>query len=77
MLRADDPDVVTSYRGAYNFQGLVVDALPELRRRKFSHVVFVQDDVLFDPTINQGNIVERLQLRPRGAFLPDLHAFAG
>lgn len=72
MVETDDDDVITSYRGSYTFQGMIADARAELIAMDSSHYIFVQDDMLLDPRLNEGNVVELLNLKPNGGFLPRL-----
>ncbi|WP_174300682.1 hypothetical protein [Caulobacter sp. S45] len=77
MAPSEDPEVLTSYSGAYGFHGMMVDAIPRILALGAEHVVFIHDDVLLNPLLNENNIVDRLGLTADGAFLPEFKAFGG
>lgn len=75
LVKVDDPDVVLSYRGSYDFHGLVVDALPTLRARDSDAFVFIQDDLLLNPELNASNIAEKLQLDRYDGAITNVETF--
>ena len=77
VVRSQDPDVFTSYRGSYNFQGLISDNLDKLISRGSSHYIFVHDDVFVNPLLNEDNIVERLGVGTNGAFITGVGPMGG
>ena len=70
-------NVVTSYRGSYSFQGMIVDVASKLREVETDYYVFIQDDVLLSPEINERNVGEFFGIGPKMAFLPEFYALAG
>jgi hypothetical protein len=57
---SSNPDVIATYRGSYQHQGFITDALPALSKVECSHFIFVQDDVLLNPSINEQTILSEL-----------------
>lgn len=74
---SEDDDVITSYRGSYNFHGMVADALPRLLARKSDHYVFIHDDILLNPKLDANNLVSTLRVRPGGSFITNFSAAGG
>ncbi|MDW7555715.1 MULTISPECIES: hypothetical protein [Azospirillum] len=70
-------DVITSYRGSFSFQGMIADAAPRLSEYKSDYYVFVQDDVLLNPALNEGNIEKFLGIGPKMAFFPQFYSLSG
>lgn len=66
FYQGDGPNVIPVYDGSYTFQGFVAHAHRRLMESGAESYLFVGDDLLLDPGINQNNIHHALQL-PRGA----------
>lgn len=67
---SDRDDVVVSYRGSYNFQGMMVDVLPRLEEMSAEYVVFMQDDCLLNPFFDERNILKELKVEEDVPFHP-------
>lgn len=72
FYRGDNPRVIGVYEAAYQFQGYITQAMSRLRDEKFAHCVFVADDMVIDPTLNEANIVARLGLDDNTAFISEI-----
>lgn len=67
FYRGDDPHVIGVYESFYQFQGYIAQAAARLRDDKFSHYVFVADDMVINPNLNEHNIIVRIG---GSAFIP-------
>lgn len=76
FYRGDDPDVVPVFDSSATFQGFFAQAQPRLAAQGFSHYVFVADDLLLDPAINETNLHVYLRLRPESGYTKYLKPFS-
>ena len=72
-----EPNVYNSYRAGYNFQGLIADNSQAFMDRKSDLYVFVHDDVMLNPLINEENVRSKLKVSTNGAFLPGFNPIHG
>lgn len=70
----DDPQVVPVYESSYQFQGYIAQAYSQLSNIECSHFVFIGDDLILNPVINENNILEYLNLRPDDAFIGSIRS---
>ena len=66
---SDDDDILTVYRGSFGHCAYAIEHIPALESLNCDHYVFVHDDVLLSPYLNEGNIRERLGLRPNEGWV--------
>lgn len=75
LARVEDEDVITVYRGSFAHNAYAVDAWPELRTIDCDHYLFVHDDVLISPGINETNLLEVLGMRSQDeGYIPHIQA---
>ncbi len=73
FYRGDDPDVVCVYEASWQFQGYLAQALPRILAMKdCSHYVFIGDDFILNPQLNEWNICDKLELDEQGAYLHEI-----
>lgn len=65
-------DVITVYRGSFHHQGYATDAAHKLADVECSHFIFLQDDVLLNPSLNAENLDAVLEISPEGGFINNL-----
>ncbi len=74
FYRGDDPDVVGVYEASWQFNGYLTQALPHiLRERDCSHYVFIGDDFILSPELNEWNFCEKMQLGEQDAYIDKMH----
>jgi len=73
FVRLDDPDVVTVYRGSYTHAAFITDAMPRLSQIDCDYFVFVHDDVLLNPQLDERNFLASFPLGPDDGFIPWTH----
>lgn len=62
FYRGDDPSVIGVYEGSYQFNGYIAQASHVFVRPEFTHYIFVSDDMVLNPRLNETNIVKELKL---------------
>ncbi len=73
FYRGDDPDVIGVYEASWQFNGYLAQALPRiLALRGCSHYVFVGDDFILNPELNEENICDRLGLGEQSSYIHSL-----
>ena len=67
-----DPQVIPVYESSHYFQSFFAQGFHRFFREEFTHYLFVGDDCILNPRINETNFLEQTGL-PEGAdFIPDL-----
>lgn len=72
---SDDPQVITVYENSHQFSGYVAQAFQHFYDRQYSHYVFIGDDLLLNPALNEQNITERLHLDENTSYIKNIFAF--
>jgi len=65
-------NVVTVFGHSYYFQGYISQFLHDQRANHFDYFIFIADDLLLNPKINQHNFCEWFGVDPSTAFIPSL-----
>lgn len=76
FYRGDDPDVIAVHASSATFQAYFAQAQPRLVGDQFSHYVFVADDLLLNPAVNEQNLGAHLRLRPGVGYLKEMRPFS-
>lgn len=71
----DHPDVIPVYESSHYFQSFFAQGFHRFYREDFSHYIFIGDDCLLNPAINENNIEIGTGLRPGADFIPGLNDF--
>lgn len=64
-------NVLAVYENSYYFQAYITQALKQLKDRKFVHYIFIGDDLILNPEINEINYKELFSIGRHDAFIPD------
>lgn len=72
FYRGDNTHVIPVYENSFYFQGYVGKALEKLSPKNFDHYMFVGDDLILHPGINENNYKDFFKLKENGGFMPDL-----
>lgn len=62
--------VIPVYENSYRFQGYVSQAYTHLKGKGFTHYFVIADDMILNPSINEHNIWEMLQVDEDACFIP-------
>lgn len=71
FYRGNDPTVIGVYECSYQFNGYIAQAASRIRDERFSHYVFVADDMVLNPALNEISILEWLKISDNEAFHPE------
>lgn len=77
FYEGERPDITAVYGGADVFHGFIAQALPFLYRKDITHYVFIGDDLLLNPSINENNISEKLGLTSNTAYIKECNSLSG
>jgi hypothetical protein len=69
FYEGQEPNIIPVYENSYNFQGYFAQGLKSFYNEKFTHYVFMADDLILNPMINQDNILILLNLKLSTAYL--------
>lgn len=64
--------VVSIYETSWNFSGHIAQAWPRIERPDATHYVFIADDLILNPALNEDNILEQLNVAPGGGYIKSL-----
>ena len=76
FYRGDDPDVIPVFDSSATFQGYFAQAQHSLPVEGISHYVFVADDLLLNPAVNEYNLPATLRLQLHGGYTKYLKPFS-
>jgi hypothetical protein len=63
-------NVIPVYEVSFYFQGYFKQALHRLGQKPYAHYLFVGDDLILHPSLNEHNIIEKMGLDDKTGFLP-------
>jgi hypothetical protein len=68
--------VLTVYENSVFFQGFFAQAFERLFAERYSHYVFIADDLILHPRLNAANLLDELGLTGDAAYIKSLTALA-
>lgn len=68
----NDKSVIPVYECSHQFQGYLIQAYDKLIKTKSDYYLFVSDDMILNPNINQYNLIDELNLNDKDVLLPEL-----
>jgi len=71
----NDPDVIPVYESSYYFQSFFAQGYDRFFREEFTHYIFLGDDCLLNPAIDESNFFRQTGLQEDSGFIPDLIEF--
>ncbi len=66
----DNPNVIPVYENSFYFQGYIAQGLKHYYAESFSHYLFIADDMVLNPIINEHNYVSHFMLQGNACFFP-------
>ena len=75
FYRGTDPSVIGVYEGSFQFNGYIAQASRIFVRPEFDYYVFVADDMVLNPRINERNIVRELNLNEETGIITRYKVF--
>src|SRR5436305_1652158 len=72
-------DVYTVYRGAFQFDGMIVDTRDKIKEyfQDCEYITFLHNDCLLNPTLDEKNLIGHLELNSRKAFTAQCNKLGG
>ena len=68
----DQERIIPVYETSYCFQGYITQAYPRFKDEKYSHYIFIGDDQILNPKLNENNILEELNINPRESYIKEI-----
>lgn len=68
----DRPGVIPVYENSFHFQGYIAQGLKHFFRPEFEHYLFIADDLILNPIINETTYLSHLGLDANSSFIPHL-----
>lgn len=65
----EDEDVIPVYESSYHFQGFFIQAYRELMKLECDAFLFISDDQIINPMINEGNTLEWLYMNEKDIYI--------
>lgn len=72
FYRGDNPDVISVYEGSHQFQGYITQGLRDYYSEDIDYYIFIGDDVLLAPWINESNIIQIFKMQKDSCFITDI-----
>jgi len=73
FYRGNAENVIPVYDGSFTFQSFIAQAAKKLKQSCADHYLFLSDDLLLDPSINQANMPESFGIENNWGFIAELH----
>ena len=71
------PGVIPVYENSFRFQGYIAQGFKHFFMPEFEHYLFIADDLVLNPVINENNHREKLGLATGSSFIPHLISLHG
>lgn len=65
-------NIIQVYETSYCFQGYIAQAYEKIRRDCYSHYIFIADDQILNPKLNEGNIIREMGLSLNESYIKEI-----
>jgi hypothetical protein len=65
-------NVIAVYDNSFCFQGYVAQGFKHFYKKEYAHYLFIADDMILNPEINENNYAEHFCLESESSFIPEL-----
>lgn len=72
FYEGQNENVIPVYESSYTFQGYITQAFRSFYNEKYSHYLFVADDLILNPRINERNVIESLGLEEDNNYIKSI-----
>lgn len=72
----NEPNIISVYESSYRFQGFFAQSYKGLFHEKYSHYIFIADDLILNPRLNNTNIFKELKLKVNSGYIKQLMALS-
>lgn len=69
FYQGNDSEVIPVYECSYTFQGYVTQGLPRYYNEDYDYYVFIGDDLVLNPELNENNIVVAFGMKENACFI--------
>lgn len=67
----NEKNIIPVFSNSHHFQAYIQQALPQYFNDKYSHYIFIGDDLILNPDLSEDNIIERLNLGNGKSYIPN------
>lgn len=71
-LGIDKNRIITVYETSYCFQGYITQAYNYLKNQNYSHYIFIGDDQILNPKLNEDNILQELSINDNESYIKEI-----
>jgi hypothetical protein len=68
----NNPRVIPVYESSFYFQGYIAQGYKIFYRPEFTHYLFIGDDLILNPRVNETNYSQLLNLSETSSYIPEL-----
>ena len=72
FYEGEKENVIPVYENSFYFEGYIAQGFKFFFNKKFKHYIFLADDLVIHPKINQNNYQEHFKLKQDSCFISDL-----
>jgi len=72
FYQGEEEDVIPVYESSYEFSGYLIQAYPKLMECDADFFLFLGDDCILNPIVNEKNVVSEFQLSDKELFIPSV-----
>jgi hypothetical protein len=75
-IQGINPDrIIPVYETSYCFQGYITQAYESLKNEKYSHYIFIGDDQILNPKLNENNILTELGILENESYIKEIFPY--
>ena len=64
--------IIPVYETSYCFQGYITQAFQKIKKDEYSHYIFIADDQILNPLLNENNIIEQMGLDKLDSYIKEI-----
>lgn len=73
FYEGDKPNVIPIYESSQYFQGYLAQGFKKYFKEEYEHYIFIGDDLILNPAINENNYQEYFHLTSQTSYIPEVH----
>jgi hypothetical protein len=77
FYKGDNPRVIPVYESSFYFQGYIAQGFRDFYDPRYSHYIFIGDDLIINPVLNEHNFAESLGIKQGESYISELVTFDG
>ena len=64
--------IIPVYETSYCFQGYIAQASSRIKSKEYTHYIFIGDDQLLNPCLNENNIIDEMGLSNKDSYIKEI-----